>query len=234
MHIKSLTIAIVLLFSSYGENPETFFGENYTFANTFLKQSEKMIIRICNEYHIEPLLVMSVGFPELNRYSMIKDLFETSAVELMYVNGGTNAIDFSIGHFQMKASFVEKLELFLSSSPTLSSKYNQLISYNQKNDYNIRKTRVERLQSTDWQIKYIVAFIDVMLARFPEISEFDIEKQIAFLATAYNYNFMATKDDIFKNQDTKSFPYGINKRSPFSYSEISLYFYNNHNVLKDK
>ena len=49
----------------------------------------------------------AIFFPELIRYSFIRDLLETTALEYLYIENGKNYADFSIGRMQMKPSFIE-------------------------------------------------------------------------------------------------------------------------------
>ena len=98
--------------------------------------------------HFEPQTIddcaaLAIGAPELMRYSMVSDFIETEILELSYVDHGLDYADFSIGKFQMKPSFVERLEAEICNRPLLHIKYQGLVNYP---DTNVRSMRAERLQ----------------------------------------------------------------------------------------
>ncbi|HMR44504.1 MAG TPA: hypothetical protein PKC40_11755, partial [Saprospiraceae bacterium] len=84
---------------------------------------EEEICATANRFKQNPREVMAVVFPEMIRYNLVKDFFETSALELIYANLGSREVDFSIGIFQMKPSFIEKLEDIIIQNPAVFSEY---------------------------------------------------------------------------------------------------------------
>ncbi len=90
---------------------EVIFAEDYKSALNYLRQNSQAFKASASTYGHSPELLTSIVFPELVRYSIISDLVETSALEYIYLSGGSGAADFSIGRFQMKQT---------SGSPTLS------------------------------------------------------------------------------------------------------------------
>ena len=182
-------------------------------------------------------LMISIIFPELIRYSLFKDFFETKSLELGYVQYGAKLVDFSIGRFQMKPSFVETLEEYIIHSGLvvdgharpLHNKYCEITAYEDATITGIRKERIERLSSLDWQLIYLECFYDIISERFKDIKWQDDVEKLKFYATAYNHNFRASKQEIDKWNGAKTFPYGVHyKGEQYSYSDISVYFYQNH------
>ena len=55
-------------------------------------------------------MALAVVFPEIVRYSDLEDLIQIRALKVLYVQYGRKYADFSVGHFQMKPSFIEQLE----------------------------------------------------------------------------------------------------------------------------
>ena len=80
-------------------------------AIQFIESHEALIKKICLEKGQRPSNVLPIVFPELIRYSLFRDYLETTMLERLYVKEGTSGADFSIGHFQMKPSFAEKIEI---------------------------------------------------------------------------------------------------------------------------
>ena len=102
------------------------------------------------------------------RYSLWRDLFETTALELLYVKGGKTVADFSIGWLQMKPSFAEMVEGKVQEDSILFQKYSSLLIYQSSttDSIKVRKERIERLKQFEWQLLYLNAFIDYNCAIF--------------------------------------------------------------------
>lgn len=73
-----------------------------------------MVLHNNNTSYTEGSEALAIVSPELIRWTAFKDFFETTALELLYVKKGKTYADFSIGHFQIKPSFVEQLEAYVS------------------------------------------------------------------------------------------------------------------------
>lgn len=135
----------------------------------------------------DPKQLFSIVFPELIRYSMFQDMIEKMAVISFYVRFGSAMADFSIGPFQMKPSFAEKIESFIMKhkllivglSSTLELEKNLIASHR-------RELRARRLASILDQTGYLIAFFKVVGKLFPEISSKGILYQVQFYAAAYN------------------------------------------------
>ncbi|MFN8288462.1 MAG: hypothetical protein U0V74_17020 [Chitinophagales bacterium] len=198
------------------------FSDEYTEAVSFLSKNNNTITSICNKYTTDVVLLKSIVFPELTRYSLFKDFFESSGNEVLYVNGGRTACDFSIGNFQMKPSFAEDVEQLISISAE-KEKFSTLTTYKATDDKGIRRERVERLKQTGWQTTYLCAFIALTSNKVPQgISR---EEQIRFYAAAYNLGLKKSTADVITWQGVQAFPYGKG-RSKFAYADVALEYYN--------
>lgn len=175
-----------------------YFDSNCYDVFTKIKTTLPIIINEAERNQVDPKLALAVAAPEMFRYSAFKDFFETSALETLYVNYGSTAADFSIGHFQMKPSFVEKLE----------ESYEELVQYKSTLPINIRRERIQRLSSKKWQAKYVVYFCKWMEEKYTTESFSSIEEKVTFYATAYNLGLNTSKTTIYKWQNKKVFPYG--------------------------
>ena len=159
----------------------------------------------------------AIVFPEILRWSKLKDIFEQAALKDRYVREGTAGADFSIGLFQMKPSFAEKVEKAWMKSP-LCREYGLFFDL-QDTDY-ARRQRIGRLSDEKWQCVYLAVFVRLIHEREPSIAEMPEDEQISMLATAYNRDFHAPLDslrrwgevptfhlDILPSKATKYYPY---------------------------
>jgi hypothetical protein len=195
----------------------------YNDAVVFLKTNDATIANTCTKLSTDKALMEAMVFPEITRYNLLKDYFESSGNEFLYVKGGKTWCDFSIGNFQMKPSFAEDVEAIVLATPHLS-RFSEMTKYSSTDEKKIRTERVARLKSVEWQSKYACAFIAITKAKMPADMHGDKEKELQFLAAAYNLGCKATASDIQKWQGIKSFPYG-RPSSKFSYAEVALEYY---------
>jgi len=220
-----IAIVVFLFFSTklYSQNKYlNFFKSDYFYAVNTLKDQEKTIDDIAQIYDIPPKTIRSIVFPELLRYNNIKDFIETSSLETFYIAG--DMVDFSIGYFQMKPSFMEEIEQITKESSYLKEKYKAIITYSSKANH--KAQRLNRLKQTEWQVVYICCFIDYLNATY-QLEKETITDRLSFLSAAYNYGFKKPPEEIKTCETTKAFPYGKSyKGTKFSYSEIALHYYN--------
>ena len=203
------------------------FGNDYTDALNYFRENNELHKKIFDKHKVDAEIIIPVLFPERIRYSIVRDYFETVFLETIYADLGSEYVDFSIGDFQMKPSFIEKLELFIENSEMLSSKYTFLL-INEIESKQVRKERLKRIKSVAYQLNYICAFYDIIKQRF-DLSEISKTEKIRFVASAYNFGFDKSKDDIIKKQGLKVFPYGSKyPGKQYAYTDVSVDFYTNH------
>jgi hypothetical protein len=215
------------------ENYPEIFGEDYQKAIDFVTDNKALINTSCKKYNLEPLMLMSVVFPELIRYNAFRDFFEAGALEYAYVYGGTSAADFSIGFFQVKPSFVEQLENLVKknaaeswAAPFATDFKYSLIENNTPSLQ--RQRRHERLQSTEWQLKYVACFYKYVSHKFAaHLKNKSAAEQLKFIATAYNAGFNRSVASLLKCEQQQFFPHGISypQKEQYNYANVSLYAY---------
>lgn len=207
-------------------NYKAIFNTDYQDAIQLMSTLSQNIDKISLQYKIDSKLVKAIVFPELIRFSMFKDFFETKALELIYIDNGASYADFSIGIFQIKPSFIEKLEQEITKNKLKN--YHFIVQQN-KNERTNRIKRINNLKSIDWQIKYIVVLCKYLDFKFHENHLFETKEKIKIYATAYNSDFLLPYNQLEKKSKHKYFPYGTKyKGEQYSYSDICIYFYNNH------
>ncbi len=170
---------------------------------------------------------LSVVFPEVIRFNSFSDFIETKTLEWVYVDYGAERADFSVGLFQMKPSFVEKLEEVSKTDPSVFRPFSDILSFPATlSAPEIRRMRVVRLQSFETQIGYAQVFLLICNAKFKHEKFANHSDKIKFYAAAYNFGFDKDVKDIKEWTTRKAFPYGVKfKGKQMIYSEVSANFY---------
>ncbi|HYG53478.1 MAG TPA: hypothetical protein VD905_21470 [Flavobacteriales bacterium] len=201
-----------------------FFGENYTLA---VKQAEKdatLVADVARTYDVDPVMVQSIVFPEYIRHNALGALMEESALEILYVDMGTDAVDFSIGRFQIKPSFASAIETHTQEDPVLARKYAALY-LGTRPVKEQRRERIKRLKDVGWQTRYVCAFIEYC-EKYYGLGVIPADEKIKFLSTAYNAGIQKEKGRVEANYSIKAFPYGPKfKIEQVSYWAVSLDYF---------
>ncbi len=162
----------------------------------------------------------AIVFPELLRYNRIKDGVEHAVLLAPYIQGGTKAANFSVGMFQMKPSFAEEVEAAWMQSP-LRHKYG--LYFNLSGSKDARKKRIERLGNEQWQCVYLAVFVRMMLEREPSLAKMSAWERVGLLATAYNYSFTASIEQLQERMKQQTFHLDfIKSKSTVCYSYADL------------
>ncbi len=216
-------IPINIKTSKYAE----IFSDDYKDALNYFRNNKTLQKKVLYKNNVKLEIIIPIVFPERIRYSIVQDYFETKFLETIYTDYGSEYIDFSIGDFQMKPSFIEKLEKQIEIYPDLSKKYS-LLKITQNQPTNQRKERVKRLKSTEYQLNYISLFYDIVNNKF-DLSGMTKAGKIKFFASAYNFGFDKSKEEIIKHIDVKYFPYGTKyPGEQYAYTDVALDFYLNY------
>lgn len=173
----------------------------------------------------EQVFALSIGAPEISRYQEVQNLLETEVLELTYVTHGSGLVDFSIGPFQMKPSFIERLEYEVETRCELSN-YLWITEYPDCDSQAMRKQRIQHISDPKYILTYLEAFQNYCQLAY-ELDKMTLAEQLKFIATAYNLGFDRSNEEILAYQGKAYFPYGPNfqgKQSPFA--DLSLAIYN--------
>jgi len=227
MNIR-VTIFFALFFVLTSGNNKGFeveFKYEISAAKEQYKLIEKQINSTAKKHKTDSLIISAIVFPELMRYSIFSDFFETKILEYYYIEKGAEAADFSIGIFQMKPSFIEQLEAEVNNYDSLR-KYNFISQFKAQQIQQIREERLRRLKDVSWQITYINCFYNLIEAKFQNLIFKNKEDKLKFYASAYNHGFNCSASEINKWISIKSYPHGYgNKKSNYCYADVSWYFY---------
>ena len=160
--------------------------------------------------------------PELTQFSYLSNKIETYSLKVLYVQNGKAYSDFSIGYFQMKPSFIELLEETATADNYLKTKYADCL-FDNPTERAARVARIDRLNTVEWQLKYLGLFCEIVQKRFNNLSFSTIEEQLRFYASAYNCGFHKSEQQIKEVEQKAMFPHF--SRQKFRYSDIAVWFY---------
>jgi hypothetical protein len=222
-----LTILLLLhinFASSQSINYQELFGDDWTKAQNFEKENRSWMQTVLSKNHISYPLAIAVIFPELVRYSALRDKMEITLLKALYVNLGEDYANFSIGQFQMKPSFAE---IIREEGPFALGRRSGIVFRNisEFDDIkNYRKSIVADLEDPKSEFNYLVAFIKICEKRYKTNRKNEIDR-VKFLATAYNYGIEKNADQIDSMINKKFFNTSLFKTTSYCYSEVALFWY---------
>ena len=232
---KKLPLLLLILTFSYfswvnltfGQSPDqqkdlsVDLGNRYYDAVDYLLLNAWMSDTI-KQQKIQPAFAYGIVFPGLAKYSALRDLMETGATKMLYVQSGRKYAHYAIGRFQLKPSFAEQIERNLVRQKMTQFKFNLT------NTQKARSERVKRLDSQEWQVRYLVMFIRLMDKRFKHIVWKTEEDKLRFYATAFNVGFNRDERTIRRMMTTRSLlRHSKDAKSKYRYGDVALYFYSN-------
>lgn len=211
--------------SAQEDDYETIFGSSWQKAETFISGNEYWLRPALEKNGISYPLAVAVIFPEIVRYNALRDRMETVLLKTLYINLGDQYADFSIGIFQMKPSFAEKIRA--QAPGIMGRKARRMFSQRTdfKHDWEYRSSIVNDLEDPEKQVNYLIALIKICESRF---NLPDGEERVKFLSTAYNYSFDAPENDIRRMEDQKFFNTKLYRSENYSYADVALYWYRKH------
>jgi hypothetical protein len=157
-------------------------GNKYYDAVDFLLKNPWMTDTIILE-KLQPDIALSAVIPAMIRYSALRDIVEASAMRTLYIRSGRKYAHYSVGRFQMKPSFAELVERTYTRQKL--GPYKFVISNTPK----ARSERARRLESMEWQLRYLVMFNKIMDKRYAHIKWKNDEDKARFYATAFDVGF---------------------------------------------
>lgn len=220
-----LTFLFIFLAAQTGYaqiNYREIFGEDWLKAEKYEKENRVWMEPLFKKNQIPYPVAISVIFPELVRYSALRDKMEIGMLKTLYVNLGEDYANFSIGEFQMKPSFAEMVRSQMAGNYRGNRVFKKIGEYDDIKDF--RRSIVKDLESPEIQTVYLIAFIKICERSF-RISWMEDEYKIKFLATAYNSGFDKARKDVDAMINRKFFSTKIISRENYCYADISLYWY---------
>ncbi len=202
------------------------FGDHWVNAEQFVKENEGFFKARADHFGISYGEVISIVFPELVRYSAIRNKIEVTLLKTLYVYKGPAYADFSIGVFQMKPSFAERIrnEANASGDTSILALFGGGEFIPGERDH--RRRIVLEMETPAGQFNYLLAFYLLCEKKFNLAETVEIPEKIRFYATAYNCGFFNSEEYIRAKLDKKFFSVTTLKTGPFySYSDIAAFYY---------
>jgi len=181
---------------------------------------------VFHSLEVDPFEAEAIIFPEVLRWSGLKNSVEQAALRMFYIRDGKEGADFSIGLFQMKPSFAEKIECEWMNCPL---RHVYRLYFGNIDDRHTRKERLDRLSDEQWQCVYLAMFMRLLLYKESSLACMDPAERIALMATAYNRDPDASLDQLRQYSKVRSFHFDLIPSSGteyFSYQELSVDWYN--------
>jgi hypothetical protein len=210
-------------------NYREIFGDDWKKAVAFEKDNRSWMEPVLAENNISYPFAIAVIFPELVRYSALRDKMEITLLKALYINLGDDYANFSIGVFQMKPSFAsiirEEPPAVVNSKPL----FKNLTEYNDITEY--RKSIVTDLENPETELLYLVAFLKICEKKY-NTNRKDDSDRLKFISTAYNFGINKSSEEIDSMSDKKFFNTKLFKTENYSYADISLFWYKQNMNLK--
>ncbi len=205
-------------------NYQEIFREDWSEANSFVRENRVWIGPLLEKNNISYPLAIAVIFPELVRYSALRDKMEITLLKALYINLGEYYANFSIGQFQMKPSFASVIR---DEAPGVMGRRSDII-FKSPDDFsdiqNYRKSIITDMEDPKVQLTYLIAFLRICEKKF-KTNRMNETDRLLFLATAYNYGIDKEADQIIRMNKRRFFTTKLIKGEMYSYSDISLYWY---------
>lgn len=194
------------------------FGEKYTWAESWLDQNDAVIKEYASAFDIPEEELKAIVFPELIRYNSFFNAIEIESLKFLYVKEGTDYADFSVGYFQMKPSFAERLEKDAINLLPVKYLAENGWSINNEDSEETRRARVKRLSNVRQQLLYLCAFYKICDKRFTSYPFKSPGDRVKLFATCYNAGYHRSLDSLLSFYSKKHF-------EGHNYSEVAVYYY---------
>jgi hypothetical protein len=227
INCKKILLALILLpaMVGVGKGQPTYvdlYPEECFNAKAFYNEHQNLFEAAAKSTGLTPQLLFAIVAPELTQYGYLSNKLETYSLKVFYVQRGKAYSDFSIGYFQMKPSFIERLEETAAADANLRAKYADCLFAN-PDERAARVARIDRLNTLEWQLTYLSLFCEILYKRFSNLSAATTEEQLRFYASAYNCGFHKSEQQIKDMAQKALFPHFSQQK--FNYSDIAVWFY---------
>jgi hypothetical protein len=227
INILSATLFLLSFTIQATNNYPAIFGRDYEWATQWINANNNLFDKTAQTHGVPSKVLKAIVFPELIRYNAVYDALEIASLKFLYISRGKDYADFSVGYFQMKPSFAEKIEtdalMYLSKEESLLLGLGSNVL---NDDENIRSERIRRITSKTGQLNYLIAFYKICKAKFGAVSFNSEEESVRFFATCYNAGYHFSKDQVKENSRKNFYHIGkILKSGTYCYADISAYWY---------
>lgn len=233
MTAKNCLIVLIILvalqasiFKAAGQSStvdySTILGNHWQAAETWVSNNEFWIRPEIEKYNISYNEAVAVIFPEVVRFSIMRDSRDKAILKALYVNNGKPYADFSIGILRMKPSFAEAVrqEMSLIDDSRLQKILSRRHSYMDERRY--RAMISDELEDIRVQISYVTAYM-LLYANKPAMPEG--EERIRLLAAGYNETAVMDAERLRLKADEKLFGTDTVTEEKYFYCDVALFWY---------
>lgn len=227
MRVQALILSLVLCLpiGSQCQTHARQFGSDWSRAAERVELHRAAWKDVFNTLDVDANECEAIIFPEQLRFSRMQDCIEQTALFGLYIICGKEKVNFSIGPFQMKPSFVEQVETAWMASPL---RHTYRLYFDLTDSREQRKHRLARISDERWQCVYLAIFVRLMDEREPSLKELPSEERIRLLATAYNMSFSASLEELQQSKHRKTFHTDFitsRKTRYYEYTAIAVEWY---------
>ena len=191
-------------------------------AKAFFAEHESKLEAAAQTCNLPARFLFAIVAPEITQFGYLSNKVETYSLKVFYVQNGKAYSDFSIGIFQMKPSFIEAMENYISADTSLKKEYKKFL-FEKPDERQARVERINKLGSMEWQMEYLALFCAVVNHKFADINFANEEEKLRFYASAYNSGFHKSEQQIKETAQKALFPHF--SRQKYKYSDIAVWFY---------
>ena len=227
MRIRSIILFFISALPLWGQTYAGKFASDWKRAAERVEQRREVWGEVLRSLDVDVRVCEAIVFPEQLRFSRLQDGVEQAALHGLYVTGGKECANFSIGLFQMKPSFVEQVEAAWMKS---SLRHAYRLYFDLKDHREQRRRRLVRMQDERWQCVYLALFVRLMEERLPQLTEMSEDERVRLLATAYNMSFTASLEELQRHKHRKTFHLDLfagEGTEYFEYAGIAMEWYLN-------
>jgi hypothetical protein len=193
-------------------------------------ENETWMKQLAKKYDVSYAEAVAIVFPELIRYSALHDKIEITLLKSLYIYKGEDYADFSIGQFQMKPSFAEAIHSNVKLlRGQIRNQFRAKMSIKDITKY--RSSVVRDLEQPESQFLYLIAFMKICETTYA-LKDIGETQRVKLLATAYNYSFQKSSEEVKEMIDKKFFYAKLIKTESYSYSDISAFWYEDYQKNK--
>jgi hypothetical protein len=231
-NIKGIVLFLIITFSSFfniwAQTPDykLIFGSGWQNALQFVTDNKEWMEELCDTYKVDYKTAATIVFPELVRYSIVRDKIEITLLKALYTNKGSEYSNFSVGVFQIKPSCAETVldKIPLLNDRELSNWFKN--RHRGLKEYRLRSAIVRELENPQTEFIYVLAIIKYLDKTYRNLSWVNINEKLRFYAAAYNSGFSNSEFWIRQQMTAKTFHTGIVKPSVcYSYADVAYTFY---------
>jgi hypothetical protein len=166
--------------------------------------------------------VFAITAPEISQFGYLENKLQTYSLKVMYVQYGKHYANFSVGLLQMQPAFIEQLDDSIRTNGYLRAQFPDYL-IDRPTSRERRVEIVNRLNDTEWQIKYLSVFCTLLHRRFADVQFAGEAEKLRFYAVAYNAGLHKTEADLRQIGEKAQFPHF--SRHKFKYADVAAWFW---------